>query len=362
MRAVMSGRPGLRLVQGTVAVAVATGEIEQPWAFQARCVGGWVSSMVARNFSALTIENDNATLDRFLELAGQPAWELTPADVDRVVEALVARGTGSVTRRDYVRTFRQFFRYLLARHAVEIEQRFGVRLQDPIDEFHAGRHVDDTTAIVPPTPERMDEFFAFIRTRMGVARKWAPWARDYALYRTLYHAGLRASEVTKLEIRDVHFDRGPFGKLHVRFGKAAKGSGPRPRWVPMLDDLHLILRWYLRDVRPRFRKNEPTLFCDEGGGLLSSGTVRNRLKYLLKVEGHGRENGFSPHALRHGCATRNYERGVDLVAIQQMLGHWHVGTTMGYVTPSATFIEDAYRSAVSATLNELTGEHGTNKE
>ena len=45
------------------------------------------------------------------------------------------------------------------------------------------------------------------------------------------------------------FDRGPFGKIHVRFGKAAKGSGPRPRWVPMLDQLDLILRWYLQDMR-----------------------------------------------------------------------------------------------------------------
>jgi integrase/recombinase XerD len=41
------------------------------------------------------------------------------------------------------------------------------------------------------------------------------------------------------------------------------------------------------------------------------------------------------------------------VAIQQMLGHWHIGTTMAYVTPSATFIEDAYRRALSDTLSEL---------
>ena len=49
-----------------------------------------------------------------------------------------------------------------------------------------------------------------------------------------------------------------------------------------------------------------------------------------------------PHALRRACATRNYERGVDLVAIEQMFGHWHVGTTMRYVQPSSTFVEDAY--------------------
>jgi site-specific recombinase XerD len=49
---------------------------------------------------------------------------------------------------------------------------------------------------------------------------------------------------------------------------------------------------------------------------------------------------------------------VDLVAIQQMLGHWHVGTTMRYVTPSATFIEDAYRRAVSGALTSLEGASG----
>jgi integrase/recombinase XerD len=53
----------------------------------------------------------------------------------------------------------------------------------------------------------------------------------------LYHAGLRADEASMLDRPDLHFGRGPFGKLHVRFGKGARTSGPRPRWVPMLDDL-----------------------------------------------------------------------------------------------------------------------------
>jgi hypothetical protein len=52
-----------------------------------------------------------------------------------------------------------------------------------------------------------------------------------------------------------------------------------------------------------------------------------------------------------GAGPRGRDRGVDLLAIQQML--WHVGTTMRYVSPSATFIEDAYRRALSDTLAEL---------
>jgi integrase/recombinase XerD len=120
----------------------------------------------------------------------------------------------------------------------------------------------------------------------------------------------------------------------------------------MLDHLDLILRWFLDDVRTRMPGSK-ALFCDEAGGVLRRGTIRNRLRHLLELEGRPLEERFSPHGLRHACATHNYERGVDLVAIQQMLGHWHVGTTMRYVTPSATFIEDAYRRAVSTTLIEL---------
>jgi integrase/recombinase XerD len=352
----VDGRPSLRMIPGAADVALAIADELEPFAYQARCVGSWVASMVARGFSQVTIEGDNAMLDRFLAMAQKPAWELSAADVDRVVAALHARGTGAVTRRDYVTTFRQFFEYLEARHAADIAARFGVRLASPIDRFQAGRHVADPAVIArtPPTPLRMEHFFAFVRDRMQVARKWVPWARDYALFRLLYHCGLRSSEATALEVRDLHFDRGPFGKVHVRFGKAAKGSGPRPRWVPMLDDVGLILRWYLNEVRVKFRDPDAVLFCDEGGGELATGTVRNRLRYFMRVEDRALHERFSPHDLRHACATRNYERGVDLVAIQQLLGHWHIGTTMGYVSPSSTFVEDAYRRAVSTTLTELT--------
>jgi integrase/recombinase XerD len=354
----MDDRPALRLVPDTPIPGVVNRDAElpvDPLRFQARCLGGFSTSQLARGFSPRTIASDSDLLERFLTLAGKPAWELTADDLDRVVQLLVERGVGAVTRRDYVGTFRQFFAYLQARHAAEIQRHFGIRLADPVDRFHAGRHVADGAPATrtPPSPQRMEAFFGFMRQRMDTARKWTPLARDYALFRTLYHAGLRAGEAAALELRDLHFDRGPFGKLHVRLGKAAKGSGPRPRWVPMLDDLGLLLRWYVDQVRPRFRIAGPVAFCDEAGGPLAPGTIRNRLHYLLELEGRPPEERFSPHDLRHACATRNYERGVDLVAIQQLLGHWHIGTTMKYVSPSATFIEDAYRRALSDTLAVL---------
>lgn len=325
-----------------------------PLVYQASCIEAYRASQTARGFSPLTIGNGTGTLERFLDACGCPAWEVTCEDVDRVVGQLAAAGMSASTRRGYVSAFKGFFAFLAARKAAEIEACFGVRLADPVDEFNAARHVgaDSPQSRPPPTPARVEGFFAFLRQRVATARVFAAAGRDYALYRTLYHAGLRAEEAVALDVADLHFDRGPFGKIHVRFGKAARGSGPRPRWVPMLDQLDLILRWYLQDVRPRLPAGAAA-FPDPDGGRLHRGSVRNRLAHLLELEGAEAADRFSPHALRRACATHNYERGVDLVAIQQMLGHWQIGTTMRYVSPSSTFIEDAYRKAVSAVLADL---------
>ena len=76
-------------------------------------------------------------------------------------------------------------------------------------------------------------------------------------------AGLRAEEAASLELPDLHFGRGPFGKIHVRFGKGARTSAPRPRWGPMLDGLDLVLHWFADDVRGKF-PDSPVLFSDVG--------------------------------------------------------------------------------------------------
>ena len=347
----------MRVLPGGSAIVDADGSSD-PVGFQSRCVDDYWASCTVRGFSSVTIENDAGVLDRILALLGRPAWEATAEDVDRVVGGLAADGLASSTRRGYVQTFKGFHRFLQSRKAVEIDALFGVRLVCPVDEFNAARHVgDDSPAVLPPpTPERVTEFFEFLKGRIATARKYAPAARDYALFRTLYHAGLRAEEASLLERADVHFTRGPFGKLHVRYGKAAHTSGPRPRWVPMLDGLDLVLRWFDQDARGRF-PDSSVLFPDESGRALARGTVRNRLRHLMELEGRPASERFSPHALRRACATHNYERGMDLVAIQQLLGHWTVSSTMQYVRPSATFIEDAYRRAVTETVNELIGKN-----
>jgi site-specific recombinase XerD len=223
-----------------------------PVSFQEECLRAFEASQVGRGFSELTIVNGGATLHRFLDACGRPAWEVTREDIDRVVGGFAAQGLAASTRRLYVQAFKNFCAFLAVRKAAEIEAAFGIRMENPVDEFNAARHVsaDSPAAAPPPAPERLEDFFGFLRERIAGARKYSVAGRDYALFRTLYLAGLRAEEAAMMDRADVHFGRGPFGKLHVRFGKGAKTFGPRPRWVPMLDGLDLILRWYLDEVRP----------------------------------------------------------------------------------------------------------------
>lgn len=323
-------------------------------AFADLCLERWTDSLVARSYSQRTIDGALPALDRFLGRCGGPVWEVSRDDIDRVMAELADAGLARSTRMGYLQVFKNFHAFVLSRFGGEIERRFGVAMAEPVDAFNGVRHVANgaEASRPPPSPQRLEEFFSYLRVQIATARKYGSAGRDYALFRTLYHAGLRSDEAARLEVADVHLDRGPFGKLHVRFGKGTKTSGPRARWVPLLDGLDLILGWYLAEVRPRF-KDGPALFCDEAGGAIHRGTVGNRLRQLLASEGAGSEGHFSPHDLRHACATHNYERGVDLIAIQQLLGHWQIGTTMRYVTPSSTFIEDAYRRALSSNLADL---------
>ena len=80
---------------------------------------------------------------------------------------------------------------------------------------------------------------------------------------------------------------------------------------------------------------------DGPGARVSTDVVRRGLTDAVAPHLPGWAGRLTPHVLRHYCASQLYQAGVDIIAVQELLGHSWISTTMRYVHVHATRIEDA---------------------
>ncbi len=118
----------------------------------------------------------------------------------------------------------------------------------PVDEMNRPRGAGRAALRIPPSAVRVGVLFAGWRAELATCRKFAPAARSYAAARLMADVRLRVNEASHLDLADVKWDLGRFGKLHVRIGKGARGSGPRERMVPLINGAGATLRWFIQDV------------------------------------------------------------------------------------------------------------------
>jgi len=150
----------------------------------------------------------------------------------------------------------------------------------------------------------------------------------------MYCCGLRVSEATRLQGRDIDSQR---MAVCVRHGKGAKD-----RSVPLPRRLLLLLREYWRQHRPA-----NFLFPSKAGTPLSASVLRKALKDAALEAGVLKS--VTCHTLRHSYATHLLERGVDLRVIQGMLGHRSLRSTIVY-----THLSQATLQVVHDAVNDLT--------
>lgn len=133
----------------------------------------------------------------------------------------------------------------------------------------------------------------------------------------IYSAGLRVSEVCKLKLTDVDFDR---SQLHIRESKNNKS-----RYVVLSSLIGKGLHQYIEGSKPK-----GYLFNgrDKGTPLGHSAVQQT---FRLAMEKAAIQKEACVHSLRHSFATHLLEQGVDIVTIKEQLGHARIETTMMYL-------------------------------
>jgi integrase/recombinase XerD len=217
------------------------------------------------------------------------------------------RGIQPITINSYWRTLRPFFNYL-----ERVEGMPNPFRTSPAPKFQR----PDPKAL---RPEQM-------RRVLDAARNY-PWrstflrTRAAALVGIMLFAGLRRTEVLRLEAEDVNLDD---GTLHVLKGKGRYGGKPRTAY--MLPELLPLLRAYVSEKR-RCGYHPPEFFASGPGTGLSYTQFRRIMRLIRDAAGVQ----FTPHSLRHSYITLLVRNRVPLHAVQAFAGHADLETTQRYV-------------------------------
>ena len=326
-------------------------------------LAGFVLARASAGMSDTTIRTDVLHLEQLRGWLGRPLWTMQHTDADRYFgEAL--RTAAPNTRSGKASTLSIFFRYLELRHKVDIHNATGVLVETPLDELN--RPPGNPGALrVPPSADELALLFNGWRSELASCRKYATAARNYAAARLMAQVGLRINEVIRLDLADVHWDIGLFGQLHVRHGKGSRGRGPKVRLVPLINGARETLRWYVEDVYGLFNTDPeepdaPLLPSERrlalgAGGRANDDTIRAGLATVTERHLPTWSGRLTPHVLRHYCASNLYLSGMDLLAVQELLGHDWVSTTMRYVHVHRDHVATAWIAGQARAAERLTG-------
>ena len=224
---------------------------EEIEAFETDVLAGFVLARASAGLADSTIRNDTGHLDLIREWLGRPLWEMQPADADAYFGRAL-RDARPSTRTGRAAALAVYFQFVELRHKAEIYNLTGRVAECPLDEMNRPRASVEPQLRVPPSEAEVGRLFAGWREELATCRKFAPAARNYAAARLQADVGLRVNEVRMLDLDDVRWDLGRFGKLNVRHGKGSRRKGPKPRLVPLINGADRNLLWFIEDVWGQF--------------------------------------------------------------------------------------------------------------
>lgn len=250
-----------------------------------------------------------------------PIQKIEHQHIRAYLNELYQRGLSKASVARALAAIRSWFKWL-ARQG-DVEQSPAVLVSTPKLPKHLPR---------VPTIEEMN------RAVDGVSDEAAAWPeRDRVIFELLYGCGIRNAELVGLDLKDIHW---------ANEAILVRGKGRKERYVPLGDAAAQALRAYLplRETKlAAAGKQSDALLLNarlRGNGRLTTRSVGRIVKQIALQ--NGLPSDVHPHTLRHAFGTHMLEKGADLRAIQELLGHERLSTTQRYTQLTVGQVAEVY--------------------
>lgn len=243
--------------------------------------------------------------------------------------------------KDILIQFKEFIRYL--KRVREVSQNYVYLVTVVLKKFFSFAGVDALLNVKAPKrtkslPKALneEEIKVLLETpdKMGIGTSSiyseSVKSRNKLLMTLLYSSGLRVSELVNLEVKDLDLDE---RTIHIR------GKGEKDRIVLFDYTTRDLVRVYLRN---RIFDSK-YLFVNRYGNVLTVRYIQKMIKQYAHAAGIKKK--VTPHILRHSFATHLLRKGMDIRAIQRLLGHSNLTTTQIYTSVDMDALKSVYDRA-----------------
>lgn len=282
-----------------------------------------------RAYSPHTVESYLLDLHLFFKIVGKQPPEVDRKDVEAFIDQQRDQQLHSTTINRRLHALKHFFEFL-----IDIDEQGQPQpRENPVRRSHFLRRPR-------PLPrafreQELDKLFAVITD-----------LRDRTIFTLMLRAGLRVSEVAKLEVEDVDLqEESGTGTVFVREGK-----GKRDRLVYLSEDVVKLLEACLKQ-RASMGMKTAQLFWNhkrKGEGISREGIQKAMERYCKQAGIQG-----SCQRLRHTFATTLLENGTQLMTIRDFLGHSSVLTSERYAKLSDERVRTEYYQAMEKVMSRM---------
>lgn len=275
-----------------------------------------------KDLRGATLESYERDVKQFLDFLQEREihhlQEVTRTSIMLYFSTLKERGKAPATITRASVSLKAFFQYLLATRVIN---------QDPYVKVDTPKHDKKLPHIL--SIEEIDKLLAMpdVTTVLGL--------RDKAMLEMLYATGLRVSELNSIKVQDIDLDYG--------FVRGVSSAG-KERIIPIGSVTVKWIQRYMKEALPVLHKEGTSshLFLNrQGQGISRQGFWKMLKKYGKEA---GLTNELTPHTLRHSFASHLLERGADIRAVQEMLGHCDISTIQVYLQRSKQNLKSVYDS------------------